>query len=53
MAEQTFNETQAAAARIIIQTAKGILPDYPNFATATQVLVVQMLLDNAIALLPE
>jgi len=53
MAEQTFSETQAAAARIIVQQAKGVLPPFPESATRTQVLVVQMLLDNALALLPE
>lgn len=53
MAEQTFSETQAAAARILLGHAKDILPSYPLDANATQVLVVQLLLDNAIALLPE
>ena len=48
-----FNETQAAAARIMLRQAKGLLPGYPLEATATQVLVVELLLDNAIALLPE
>ena len=53
MGSELFNETQAAAARIIAQQAKGILPQFPQAATPTQVLVVQLLLDNAIVLLPE
>lgn len=53
MSEQTFAEVQAKAARIIVEQAKGVLPPFPESATRTQVLVVQMLLDNAMALLPE
>ena len=53
MGSELFNETQAAAARIIVHQAKGVVPPFPESATRTQVLVVQMLLDNAIALLPE
>lgn len=53
MAEQTFSEVQAAAARIIVGQARGILPEYPKEASATQVLVVQYLLEQVESLLPE
>lgn len=40
------DSAHVAAARIIAGQAEGILPDYPNGATATQVLVLKVLLDQ-------
>lgn len=43
--------TQAEAALILLGQARRILPEYPNSATATQVLVVSILLEQASMLL--
>jgi len=40
------DSAHVAAARIIAGQAEGILPDYPNGATATQVLVLKVLLEK-------
>jgi len=45
------SETQAAAALILLDQALGILPNYPSSATATQVLVVGILVGQAKSLL--
>ena len=45
------SETQAAAALILLGQARRIMPEYPNSATATQVLVVGILLEQASLLL--
>lgn len=45
------SETQVAAAALLIEQAADILPIYPNPATATQVMVVGILLEQAKSLL--